>query len=485
MFVDGEWVESSTGATVASYNPSTGKPWTVIPDASDDDVDRAVRAAAAAMEAPDWQRLTATERGRMVAELGRRLGEHAEDIAELETRENGKLLHENRALLGYVPQYYAYYAGLADKVEGATYAVDKPDMFAYSRREPVGVVAAIVPWNSPSYLTSVKLAPALVCGNAVVIKPSEHASTPLLKLAEIAESVGFPRGIINVVTGRGTGAGASLCAHPGVSRIAFTGGTATARHVVAASAANFARLSLELGGKSPNIVFADADLDNAVSGIIAGTFAANGQSCVAGSRVLVQAAAYDAVAQKLKSRAAELNVGDPTDDATHIGPLALRGQLDGVTERVDGARSSGADVFTGGQSIGELGDGWYFRPTIVEGPSTLDVSRDELFAPVLSLLRFETEDEAIALANGTPYGLAAGIWTQNLARAHRVVARVHCGIAWVNTYRSASPIVPVGGRGQSGYGLEGGREGLESYLADKAVWVNLSEDQMPDPFVMR
>jgi acyl-CoA reductase-like NAD-dependent aldehyde dehydrogenase len=484
MLIGGRWVPGGAGGWFESFDPATGEPWCRVAEATPSDVDTAVRTADEVFRSGAWSGLSATERGARVTRLARLVETHAEELAALETRETGKLLRETRALLAYVPRYYDYYAGLADKLEGATFPVDKPEMFVYSRREPLGVVAIVVPWNSPNYLTSVKLAPALIAGNTVVIKPSEHASLPILRLAALCAEAGIPDGVVNVVTGRGE-AGAALCGHPLVRRIAFTGGPETARKVVESSAANFARLSLELGGKSPNLVFADADLDDAVTGIVAGSFAASGQSCVAGTRVLLQEGIADEVVERIVARMDGIRIGPPAEAGTEMGPIALRSQLDHISAAVDAARADGARVITGGQRAEVAPGGWFFPPTVVTGGEHTRLSREELFGPVISVFRFRDEAEAVRLANDTTYGLAAGIWTKDLGRAHRIARDVRAGIVWVNTYRASSPMVPFGGRGDSGYGSEAGLEGVDSYLQPKVVWVNLATTPMPDPFVMR
>lgn len=484
MLVNGKRVSARSGRTYQSLNPATGEPWSVLPDADEADVDGAVRAADAAFRDAAWAKLTATARGKLLRRLGDLIAEHAGELAELETRDNGKLIRETRGQLAYLPEFFHYTAGLADKLEGGTLPIDKADMFAFTVPQPLGVVAAIVPWNSPLYLTAIKLAPALAAGNTMVIKPSEHASASILRMAELVAQAGFPAGVVNVVTGYGAGAGAALTRHPLVRRVAFTGGPATARHVVRATADNFAKLSLELGGKSANIVFGDADLEGAVNGAVAGIYAASGQSCVAGSRLLVQDAIYDRFVVALTERMKRIAIGDPSDPASDMGPMATEQQLGVVETMVARAREQGVTVLAGGKRPDRAG--WFYEPTLLECASdTLDIVQNEVFGPVAALLRFRDEAEAVALANGTEYALAAGIWTRDLARGHRMARDVHAGIVWVNTYRAVSAMAPIGGYGASGYGREGGIHSVLDYTEPKTVWVNLSEQPMGDPFVMR
>ncbi len=437
-------------------------------------------------EQPAWRNLPAGARGKMLRRLGDLVEQNRERLAVLETRDNGKLIRETRGQLGYLPEFFHYAAGLADKVEGSTLPIDKADMFAFTRPEPLGVVAAIIPWNSPLYLTAIKLAPALAAGNAIVIKPSEHASASILELARLAGEAGFPAGIVNVVTGLGPTAGAALTKHPLIRRIAFTGGPETARHVVRASAENFAQLSLELGGKSANIVFDDAELESAVNGVVAGIFAASGQSCVAGARLLVEDGIYDRFVAALTERMARIRIGDPIDPESDMGPMATEAQLGVVERMVAEAKAEGATVLAGARRPAGHDAGWYYEPTLLSCPSAdLNVVRNEVFGPVAAILRFKGEAQAVAMANDSAYALAAGIWTRDIARGHRMARDVRAGIVWVNTYRAVSAMAPIGGFGLSGYGREGGIESVLDYTALKTVWINLSEQPMGDPFVMR
>lgn len=486
MYINGEWVESSSGEYFPSYNPATGEPWCQVAKGTAEDVDRAIQAAHQAFLNPVWSKLTFTERGRLVRKLGELIAEHIEELAEVETLDNGKLIREMRGQVKYMPEYFFYFAGLADKIHGQTLPIDKRDMFVFTSKEPHGVVAAITPWNSPLYLTTLKLAPALIAGNTIVIKPSEMTSASLLELVKLVEKAGFPPGVVNVVTGFGTPVGDTLTSHSLLRRIAFTGGPESARHIVRNSAENFAKVSLELGGKSPNIVFEDANLDNAAMGIIAGIFGASGQSCVAGSRAFLHVDIYDKVMQKLVERVSQIKIGDPLKDETEMGPVATEAQLERIKKYVSIGLDEGGKLIYGGKQPEYLEKGWYFEPTIFEHTDHKSrLMNEEVFGPVLSVIPFKDEAEAIQLANSTEYGLAAGIWVGDVAKAHRVAKAVRAGIVWVNTYRAISPIAAIGGSGLSGYGREGGYEAIHEYMQDKVVWINTSSEPIPDPFIMR
>jgi acyl-CoA reductase-like NAD-dependent aldehyde dehydrogenase len=486
MYINGEWVESVSGEYFPSYNPATGEPWCQVAKGNEEDVDRAVQSAHHAFLRSGWATMTFAERGRLVRKLGELVAERAEELAEVETLDNGKLIREMRGQVKYLPEFFYYYAGLADKIHGQTLPIDKKDMFVFTSKEPLGVVAAITPWNSPLYLTTLKLAPALVAGNTIVIKPSEMTSASLLELVKLVEEAGFPPGVVNVVTGFGNPVGDALTSHPLVRRIAFTGGSESARHIVRNSARNFAKVSLELGGKSPNIVFEDANLDNAAMGIIAGIFGASGQSCVAGSRAFLHVDIYDRLLEKLVDRVSQIKIGDPLQHDTEMGPLATQTQLARVEEYVALGVKEGGKLVLGGKKPAYLEKGWYYEPTIFEHKDhSSRLTREEVFGPVLSVIPFKDESEVIELANSTEYGLAAGIWVGDVAKAHRVAKAIRAGIVWVNTYRSISPVAAIGGSGLSGYGREGGLESINEYMQDKVVWINTSSEPMPDPFIMR
>ncbi|KIC07174.1 carnitine dehydratase, partial [Leisingera sp. ANG-M1] len=443
------------GASFESLDPATGAPWARMPAASPADVDRAVRAAEAAFFSPEWAGMSATQRGKLLMRLADLVAEHAPRLAELETRDTGKIIRETSAQIAYVAEYYRYYAGLADKIEGAHLPIDKPDMEVWLRREPVGVVAAIVPWNSQLFLSAVKIGPALAAGCTVVLKASEEAPAPMLEFARIFEQAGFPAGVLNVITG-GPEAGAALTSHQGVAHVAFTGGPETARHIVRNSAENLASTSLELGGKSPFIVFDDADLDSAVNAQVSGIFAATGQSCVAGSRLVIQKGIKDAFLARLKEKAEAVVIGAPGDMATEVGPLCTEKQRQHAEALIGASLKAGAKLVTGGEALER--DGFYFPPTVLDCSDAPDAPclTTEFFGPVLSVVEFETEAEAIEIANNTAFGLASGLFTRDLTRAHRMIRAIRAGIVWVNTYRAVSPIAPFGGHGLSGHGREGG-----------------------------
>ena len=486
MYINGEWLAAQSGKTFESINPSDGKPWAVIPEADEADVDVAVKAAHRAFTEGPWSTMTATERGKLIHRLGDVLAEHSESLGHCETVDTGKLFKETRWQARYISDYFYYYAGLADKVSGETLPIDKPNMWTMTIREPLGVVAAVVPWNSQLFLVAVKIGPALAAGNTVVLKASEHASAPILEFAKVFEEAGFPPGVFNVISGHGEPCGRALTTHPLVDRISFTGGPETARHVIRNSAENFAQVSLELGGKSPVVVFDDADLESATNGVLLSIFSASGQSCVAGSRLLLQESIHDEVLARVAEKASKIRIGDPLDENSQMGPLATRAQLDNIDSMVADAIANGATLVHGGQQPAGMGDGWYYEPTVVACPDQrIGIVQRELFGPVVSALRFTDEAHALQLANDTRFGLAAGVFTADIGRALRITKGLRSGIVWVNTYRMVSPLAPFGGYKDSGYGRESGREAIYDYTRPKTVWLNTSPDPITDPFVMQ
>lgn len=486
LYIDGLFCAAEQDATFASVDPATEEVWALMPKASAADTDRAVRAAHRAFHEGPWPTMPGAARGKLLARLADLVARDAGVIAELETRDTGKVIRETRAVTGYVAEFFRFYAGLADKIEGTTLAIDKPDLDVSTRREPLGVVAAVVPWNSQMFLTAVKLGPALAAGNTVVLKASEDGPAPLLHFARLVHEAGFPPGVVNIITGFGADCGQVLTSHPLVSRVAFTGGPETAKHVVRNTAENFAVTTLELGGKSPVIVFEDANIESAVNGVIAGIWGATGQSCVAGSRLLVHRALHDSVVERLAKRAGEIRIGSPLDPATEMGPLATLRQRQRAQHLIAESIAGGAVLMAGGGVPKGFGTGFYFEPTILLAPrADLPCVQHEFFGPVLSVMAFDTEDEAVQLANATPFAFAAGVFTQNLARAHRMVRKVHAGVVWVNTYRAVSPVAPFGGNGFTGFGREGGLDSIRDYTRTKSVWINTSDAPIADPFVMR
>ncbi|AMY70123.1 aldehyde dehydrogenase [Frigidibacter mobilis] len=481
-YIDGAFCDGP--AVFPSVDPSNGEPWALMPEAREADVDRAVMAAHRALHAGPWATMTATQRGKLLYRLADLVMQNARALAELETRDTGKIIRETSAQIAYVADYYRYYAGLADKIEGAHLPIDKPDMEVWLRREPVGVVAMIVPWNSQLFLSAVKLGPALAAGCTVVLKASEDGPAPLLEFARLVQEAGFPPGVVNILTGFGASCGSILARHPKVAHVAFTGGPEAARHIVRGSAENLATTSLELGGKSPFIVFADADLESAANAQVAGIFAAAGQSCTAGSRLVVDRRVKEEFLAMLKAKAEAIRIGNPADMATEVGPLATARQIAHVGALIGRAVAAGARVVCGGTALDR--PGFYHAPTILDCDGVSSPSMvEEFFGPVLSAVSFETEAEALQIANDTAFGLASGVFTSNLSRAHRMIRGIHAGVVWVNTYRAVSPIAPFGGMGLSGQGREGGLAAALDYTRTKTVWLRTSDDPIPDPFVMR
>ena len=484
LYIDGSFCEGAGGTVMHSQNPANGDTWASFACTDKTDVGRAVHAAKRVLDDPKWRDMTQTARGKLLFKLADLIEQNAERLGALETQDSGKLLAETATQTKYVADYYRYYAGLADKLEGAVLPIDKPDMHVFTRRMPIGVVAAVVPWNAQMFLSATKLGPALAAGCSVILKASEIAPIPMLEFAKLIDQAGFPDGVVSVITGDADNCSIPLTRHPQVDRIAFTGGPETARHVVRNSAENFAVTTLELGGKSPILVFQDADLDSAANGLIAANFGASGQSCVAGSRGLVHRSILPDLISRITDKARGIVVGDPLDSATHVGPLCTHAQIDRIVDTLDKAQSQGATIHFGGAPLER--DGNYMTPTLVECASEdTETLHIEMFGPVMSLIPFDTEEEAISMANNSLFGLGSGVFTQNIARAHRVSDRIRSGICWVNTYRAISPIAPFGGFNQSGYGREAGQEAILDYTRTKTTWINTSDAPMQNPFVMR
>ena len=483
-YINGKF--SSGSERFETLNPANGMPWATFPSATEDESNFAIESAHKALYDGAWSSLTPTQRGKLIHRLGDLISEHASELGDLETRDSGKLAVETRAQSSYVSDYYYYYAGLADKIQGEVLPIDKPDMRVFTTREPIGVVVAIVPWNAQLFLAATKIAPALAAGNTVVVKASEQAPAALFKFAELVEKSGFPPGVVNIITGFAEPCGRVLTTHPKVARIAFTGGTEVARHIVRNSAENFAHVSLELGGKSPMLIFEDCNIDGAVNGIIAGNFGASGQSCVAGSRVFIQRSIHSQIIDKIKERAKNIVVGDPLDSDTQVGPLATKHQVERALSVVKQSINQGANLIFGGDKPSHRKEGWYFEPTLLDCPNQeFDCVKTELFAPVISVIAFDTEEEVIEMANDSAYGLGAGVFTENLARAHRVSEKIQSGIVWINTYRAISPIAPFGGVKQSGGSREAGIDAIHEYTRTKTTWINTSSEPMSNPFIMR
>ena len=484
MYIDGQWVDSESGKTIKTLNPENNEVWATVPEASRKDVDKAVKAAQKAFE-KSWGNLHPGDRAKYLRSLANQLRENSEHLGTIETRDTGKIFRETKTQANYIAEYYDYFAGLADKVEGTVVPIDKPDMQVITTRIPIGVVAAIIPWNSQMLLTAVKLAPALAMGNTVVIKASELAPVTLLEFAKLVEKSGIPKGVVNVITGLGEPCGKALTTHNLVERIAFTGGPETAKHIIKNSAENLSQVSLELGGKSPVVVFNDAEQENALNGITAGIFGASGQSCIAGSRLYIQSGIYNEFLDKLVVKAKKIKLGAPMDKDTQMGPLNSFKQLENIEKNIKATVEQGGRIRCGGKRSSISNKGYYFPATIIECKNhNLPTAENELFGPVLSVMKFDTEEEAIKLMNDNKYGLSSGVYTANLGRGMRVSKAVRAGIVFVNTYRLISPMAPFGGIKDSGYGKEAGIESIKEYTRIKTTWYNSSEKPMTDPFTM-
>jgi (Z)-2-((N-methylformamido)methylene)-5-hydroxybutyrolactone dehydrogenase len=487
LHIDGKFVEPRSAKWFDSYNPFTAEPWAEIAQGNDADVDLAVRAAHKAFTESPWASMSASQRGLLLHKVGELISRDAKKLAEVEVRDNGKLIAEMQGQLNYIPQWYYYFGGLADKVQGEVIPLDKKGYFNFTRHEPLGVVAVITPWNSPLLLMSWKLAPALAAGCTVVIKPSEFTSASTLEFAKLFEEAGFPPGVVNVVTGFGKDVGVPLVEHPLVKKISFTGSDETGRIINQLAAKHFKHVSLELGGKSPNIVFEDANMDDAVNGAISGIFAATGQTCIAGSRLLLQETIHDKFLERLLALARTARMGDPMRMETQVGPITTQPQFQKVLSYIDVAKKDGAKLVMGGEPSKrpECGSGWFVEPTIFANvTSRMRIAQEEVFGPVLSVIKFKNEDEAVAIANDSRFGLGSGVWTSDISRAHRMAERIQAGTVWVNCYRAVSYMSPFGGYKDSGIGRENGLDAIREYLQTKSVWINTGA-ATANPFVMR
>ena len=484
MFINGEWVDSLSKKTFETLNPENNEPWATVPEANEKDVDLAVKSAQKAFE-NNWSTLHPKERAKYLIKIANELRANAEHLGKIETIDTGKLFRETKTQANYIAEYYDYFAGLADKIEGTVVPIDKKDMQVITTRIPIGVVAAIIPWNSQMLLTAVKLAPALAMGNTVVIKASELAPVTLLEFGKLIEKAGLPKGVVNIITGFGEPCGKALTSHDLVERIAFTGGPETARHIIKNSSENLSQVSLELGGKSPVAVFEDADQENALNGITAGIFGASGQSCIAGSRLYIQSEIYDEFLNKLVEKAKKIELGDPMDLNAQMGPLSNFKQIEFIEKIVKKTLDQGGKLRCGGKRSNISNKGYYYPATIIECENhNMPSAENELFGPVLSVMKFKSEDEVIKLMNDNKYGLSSGVYSTNLARAMRVSKAIRAGIVFVNTYRLISPVAPFGGIKDSGYGKEAGIESIKEYTRLKTTWYNTSEKPMSDPFTM-
>ena len=484
MYINGDWVNSSSNNKIDTLNPENNEVWATVPEANEEDVNIAVQAAQNAFD-DSWSTLHPRERGKYLRLIAEQLRQNASHLGKIETIDTGKLLRETETQANYIAEYYDYFAGLADKIEGTVVPIDKEDMHVTTTRVPIGVVAAIIPWNSQMLLTAVKLAPALAMGNTIVIKASELAPVTLLEFAKLIHKTGIPKGVVNVITGFGNPCGKALTQHKLVERIAFTGGPETARHIIKNSSYNLSQVSLELGGKSPIAVFDDADQENALNGITAGIFGASGQSCIAGSRLYIQEKIYDDFLNKLINKANNIKLGPPMSKETQMGPLNSLKQLETIEKSIKDTEEQGGKIRCGGKRSNLFNKGFYFPATIIECENhNLPTAENELFGPILSVMKFKNEDEVIKLMNDNKYGLSSGVYTKDLGRSMRVSKAIRAGIVFVNTYRLISPMAPFGGMKDSGYGKEAGQESIKEYTRVKTTWYNASKKPMSDPFTM-
>jgi aldehyde dehydrogenase (NAD+) len=476
LFIGGKWVDSATGKTFPTVNPATGEVITHLAEGDERDADAAVGAASQAFESGPWAEMSAADRAKILWKIGDLIDKYNEEFGTLETLDNGKPIFESRQIdMPMVAEVFRYYAGWATKIHGETVPVRGPFLH-YTLREPLGVVAAIVPWNFPLLLASWKVAPALATGNTVVLKPASWTPLTALRLAEVCQEAGLPDGVLNVITGPGSTLGKALVRHPAVAKVAITGETRTGQEILRDSADTLKRVTLELGGKSPNIVFADADLESAVRGATIGIFYGKGEVCAAGSRLFVEKKIHDEFVEKLAARASKMQPGDPMDPKTRFGALVHEKQMKTVLGYIEKGKAEGAKLVAGGEATTVNGKGCYVKPTVFDGVrNDMTIAREEIFGPVLATIAFDDIEDAVRQANDTPYGLAAAVWTRDIAKAHRVARRIQAGTVWINTYNNYDPAAAFGGYKMSGYGRELSLHAMEHYTQVKSVWVNLKD----------
>ena len=484
LFINGAFVGQGAGPVFESLNPYTGQPWAQLRVAQSSEVDQAVEAAHRAQG--KWWRLNGAARAEIMHKVADTIIEHAAEMAVFESTDNGKIIRETRGQMMFAARLFRFFAGYADKLYGQTIPMDQATLFDFTLREPYGVVGLITAWNSPITLLCNKLPAALAAGNSVVVKPSEHASVSTMELCKLFQKAGLPEGVVNVVTGAAE-TGSAMVNHPDISKISFTGSPAVGAKIAAQAGSLLKPVTLELGGKSPNIVFDDANIEAATVGALAGIFAATGQTCVAGSRLLVQRGIKDEIVARLVDRAGQIRMGDPLDETSDMGTAANKPQFDRIMQRIAQAREAGAKLVAGGaRGEGEgLDSGLFIQPTIFDEVSNdMEIAREEIFGPVLSIIPFDTEEEAVQIANDTPYGLASGIWTSDLTRSMRLIPQLTTGVVWVNTYRVVAAQAPFGGMKESGYGRERGEQGLLEFSQTKNVMIDWS-GEIKDPFAIK